>query len=402
MTLETLELLYRRTSLVSLGSFLALSTALGCSDDGSGRDTDEAGVSMSASNTTDSNTATPETTGDGDGDPETTNGDGDPETTNGDGDATDGEIPEPKWDVAEMPDSPDLCLVPVHVPCDHLDFPSEEQRAWRALGLNCPGEFQADLDYNGHYNALEVFDAPLGDEDPSTYPILEGTKMVALSTGNAYDLLNPGSDGDTSLPGYDPGNLPAPMDPNPVDMTNTCVEDESLIGTGDCSNTIGPQFLDSLGAFDYAEMRFTIDVPEAVNGFAYNVAFLSWEYPDFYGWDYNDIYIAWLESEEWTGNITFDDFGAPLSLNAGFLDFKDAPNIYDCPLPCSAPELGGTGVEGHGATRWLETNTGVTGGETITVIFAIMDIQDNIVDSAVLLDNFRWTCIGGTPGTVVG
>lgn len=388
----------RWTLLAVLGPGLVTSMS-GCSDDGGGRDTAEAGVNT-VNNTN-------ETSGDGDGDP---SGDGDP----GDGDPTDsdtdsdtdtddtGPIPEPKWDVATMPDSPDICLVPTHVPCDHLDFPSEEQRAWRALGLNCPGEFQAMLDFNGHFDALEVFTAPLGDQDPPTYPILEGVKMVALSTGRAVDLLMPGTPGNTQLPGNDPGALPAPMDPNPVDMISTCADEESLVGTGDCSNTIGPQFLGTAGAFDYAEMRFTIEVPEAVNGFAYNVAFLSWEYPNFYQWAYNDIYIAWLESEEWTGNITFDDYGNPLSLNAGFLDFKDAPNVHDCPPPCDAPELSGTGLEGHAGTRWLETNAGVRAGETITVIFAIMDIQDNVVDSAVLLDNFHWTCLGGTPGTVVG
>jgi hypothetical protein len=283
-----------------------------------------------------------------------------------------------------------------------LKFATEDLHAWRALGLNCPGEFQGTHDFNGHIDALEVLTEDLGTHDPPTYPILEGVAMVALSTGNAYDIVMPGTDGDTSLTGNDPGNLPAPMDPNPVDRVDTCVENPSLVGTGDCSNTIGAAFLNTTGAFDYVEMRLSIEVPQAVNGFAYNVAFLSWEYPDFYGWAYNDIYIAWLESEDWTGNVTFDDFGAPLSLNAGFLDFKDAPNQFDCPLPCSAPELEGTGVEDHGATRWLETNVGVNSGETITVIFAIMDIQDDILDSVVLLDNFHWTCIGGTPGTVVG
>jgi hypothetical protein len=399
-----LDLSLRRALFVVITPSLAFAS-LGCSDDGGGRN-EESGVATLNNETSDTNPST--SNGDGDGD-----GDGDPTTTSttnttntsmgdGDGDNSTGPIPEPKWDVATMPDSPNICLVPDHTPCDHLDFPSEEQRAWRALGLNCPGEFQATLDYNGHYNALEVLVEPLGDLDPPTYPILEGVKMVALSTGAATDLLMPGTDGDTALPGYDPGNLPAPMDPDPVANIDTCADDPSLVGTGDCSNTIGPQFLGTAGAFDYAEMRFTITVPEAVTGFAYNVAFLSWEYPLFYKWDYNDLYIAWLDSEEWTGNITFDDFGNPLSLNAGFLDFKDAPNIYDCPPPCEAPELSGTGLEGHGATRWLETNVGVTAGEEITVIFAIMDIQDNIVDSAVLLDNFHWTCLGGTPGTVVG
>jgi hypothetical protein len=303
-----------------------------------------------------------------------------------------------------MPDSPDICLVPNHYPCDHLDYPNEVAAAWRALGLNCPGEFQATLNYTGHYLALAVHEGQIGTHNPATYPVREGQKMVILSTGDAADVISPSvNGGDTSLPGNDPGALPAPMNPNKVSATETCKDNPALVGTGDCSNTIADQFLGTAGAFDYAALRFSITVPTAVNAFAYNVAFLSWEYPDFYGWAYNDIYIAWLASEDWTGNITFDQFGSPLSLNAGFLDYKDAPNDIDCPLPCgTAPQLTGTGLEGHAGTQWLETTWPVNEGETITVIFAIMDIQDNIVDSAVLLDNFRWTCFGGTPGTVVG
>ncbi len=385
----------RWSFLAPLGLCLASATALGgCNDDGGSRETGASSIG----------------TLDGDGDQgsegEGTSSAEETSTTNGttseEGD-DDGPIGEPKFDVGTMPDSPDLCLVPQHIPCDHLDYPSEEQAAWRALGLNCAGEFQADLDYNGHYLALHVLEGPLGTADPLTYPVLEGEKMVILSTGDAFDVIAPGNgDGDTSIPGNDPGNLPAPMDDAKVSDTETCEENPDLVGMGDCSNTIFDQFTDTSGAFDYAEMRFTIEVPTAVSGMAYNVAFLSWEYPDFYGWAYNDMYVAWLESENWTGNITFDDLGEALSLNAGFLDFKDAPNDIDCPLPCSAEELEGTGLEGHGGTRWLETNVGVTAGEQITVIFAIFDIQDNIVDSAVLLDNFHWTCLGGVPGTLVG
>ncbi|MFV8749436.1 choice-of-anchor L domain-containing protein [Nannocystaceae bacterium ST9] len=391
----------RRTSLLSLGLAFA---PLACNGDG-GRDTgadeaidsandgdgdadtttaSEGNESSSSGNTDNTDNTTNTTTNDGDGD--------------GDGDPTD----PPKFDVAAMPDSPDICIVPEHIPCDDLAGGNEEQQAWRALGLGCPGEFPATLDYNGHYLALMVQEGTVGTHDPETYPVLEGSKMVVLSTGIAESVLTPNSDGDTSLMGNDPGNLPAPMVPQKVSDTETCAENESLIGMGDCSNTIWDQFGGTAGAFDYAEMRFSIEVPIAVSGFAYNVAFLSWEYPDFYGWAYNDIYIAWLESETWTGNITFDDFGQPLSLNAGFLDYKDAPNFIDCPLPCDAPELEGTGLEGHGGTKWLTTNVGVDEGDDITVIFAVMDIQDNIVDSVVLLDNFRWTCLGGTPGTVVG
>lgn len=388
----------RRTFLASLGCCLALCSVTGCSDDGSGRDSGAEGIA----------TNNPETNGDGDGDDTNeTTGDGD-QTGDGDGDGDDDSGADapyvPKFDVTAMPDSPDICVAPTHLPCDHLMYSSEEEEAWRALGLNCAGEYQADLEYNGHYSALMVHEGQLGTYDPATYPIREGEKMVILSSGDAYDVTQVGAEGDTSISGNDPGDLPAPMKSNKVSETEDCDDNPALVGTGDCSNTIYDQFYGTGGAYDYAEMRFSIEVPSGVNAFAYNVAFLSWEYPIFYQSMemYNDMYIAWLESEDWTGNITFDQFGQPITVNAGFLDYKDAPNDYDCPPPCDAPELQGTGLEGHAGTRWLETTWPVNAGETITVIFSIMDIGDNIVDSAVLLDNFRWTCFGGIPGTVVG
>jgi hypothetical protein len=149
-------------------------------------------------------------------------------------------------------------------------------------------------------------------------------------------------------------------------------------------------------------MRMTVDVPAGAEGFSYNLAMFSTEYPTYYQTQYNDMYVAWLESEQWTGNVSFDDMGNPISLNAGFLDYKDAPNPYDCPAPCQAPELQGTAMEGHAGTRWLETTAGVTPGETIELIFAVFDLSDGVLDTVVLIDNWHWSCDGGPPITVPG
>ena len=94
--------------------------------------------------------------------------------------------------------------------------------------------------------------------------------------------------------------------------------------------------------------------------------------------------------------------GNPISLNAGFLDYKDAPNSIDCPDPCMAPELQGTAMEGHAGTKWLTTSAGVSPGENVTIIWAIFDMSDGILDSSVILDNFEWNCEGGPPVTVPG
>jgi hypothetical protein len=62
--------------------------------------------------------------------------------------------------------------------------------------------------------------------------------------------------------------------------------------------------------------------------------------------------------------------------------------------------LQGTGYEGGigGGTGWLTTTSPVTPGETITLRFMIFDEGDHILDSVVLIDNFRWQANAATGG----
>ncbi|EDM74832.1 hypothetical protein PPSIR1_31023 [Plesiocystis pacifica SIR-1] len=320
---------------------------------------------------------------------------GDTTTTGGTGGG-----PGAKFDLGNLPDANDenVCGAPFHTPCD-----GDSNDLLHAIGINCPDEYQVNVQVTGDPQARYVHTGQLGTYDPATYPVLEGEKMAILSSGIAQELTQGGTYASTSLVGNDPINLPPPLDPNPVDpaLMIDCEADPALIGTGDCSNTIWEQWQQGSGAYDYSEIRITGQVPAGTTGFAYNLAFFSTEYPGFYQTNYNDMYVAWLVSENWTGNVSFDEMGQPISLNAGFLDYKDAPNQYDCP-DCSAPELQGTAMEGHAGTKWLTTSAGVTPLEDFTLIFAIFDKNDNILDSVVILDNFEWNCEGGPPVTIPG
>jgi hypothetical protein len=334
--------------------------------------------------------------GPGDGDGDTGPGDGDADTGDGDADTGDGF----KFDLAGLPDgngNSGGCTLPDHIACD-----TNSADPWHAIGVNCPNEYQVTAQYTGDAAALYVHTGQLGTYNPATYPTLEGDKMVILSSGNAQQLTQAGAYASTSNVGNDPLTLPAPMTPTPVSANQDCNDNPALIGMGDCSNTIQVQWDQGSGAYDYAEMRMSGQVPGGASGFSYNFAFFSTEYPAFYKTSYNDMYIAWLESEVWTGNVSFDETGNPISLNAGFLDYKDAPNNYDCPAPCTAPELQGTAMQGHAGTKWLTTTAGVAPGEDFTIVFAIFDLSDNILDSVVILDNFEWNCEGGPPVTIPG
>ncbi len=312
------------------------------------------------------------------------------------------EIPEPpvKFDVPYPDGAQYDCGAPLHIVCDG----ENEDDPWRTIGLNCPTGPEVDGVYNGDPQSLMVHVGDLGTHVPAPFPPREGDAFLILSSGIANELTMPGFFAAADVAGYlDNGaDLPPPLTTTAVSTTEDCNDDPGLVGTGDCSNTIEGQWMQGSGAFDYNELRFTTNVPVETFGFSYDFAMFSTEYPDFYHTVFNDMYVAWLESENWTGNISFDEMGNPISLNAGFLDYKDAPNPIDCPAPCAAPELAGTAMMGHAGTKWLTTTAGVVPGEEIEVVFAIFDLSDPVLDTVVLLDNFQWACEGGPPTTIPG
>lgn len=286
------------------------------------------------------------------------------------------------------------CAAPAPVSCDDQD-----DDVWHALGLNCAGGPEVDGTTVGDPAAFYVHAGNLGTYEPPPFPPQEGEKFLVLSSGIAADLATPGLYASTNHLGNDPLTLPLPLNPTDVSGVQTCAEDPALVGTGDCSNTIQGQWSQGSGAYDYAEMRLNTQVPDETFGFSYDLALFSTEYPDYYQAQFNDMYVAWLESEAWTGNISFDAMGNPMSLNAAFLAYKDAPNAFDCPDPCEAPELAGTAMEGHAGTTWLRSTVGVAPGESIELVLAIFDLSDGILDTIVLLDNWQWLCDGGAPET---
>src|SRR5690606_29758812 len=149
----------------------------------------------------------------------------------------------------------------------------EDNDPWHALGVNCPGEYELTAQYTGDPQALHVHTGQLGTHNPATYPVLEGEKMLILSSGIAQQLTIPGQYASTANPGNDPLVLPAPLNPTPVDpgLMITCEDNPSLIGTGECSNTVWDQWDQGNGAYDYAELRLSGSVPHGATGFSYNL-----------------------------------------------------------------------------------------------------------------------------------
>lgn len=300
------------------------------------------------------------------------------------------------------------CETPEHVACDDgTDDP------FNAMGLNCPGEPQVagatsvnttGIGIRSSFGPTDIWNSREG----SVYAVIGSGPVNELDSPRSNtdlfgpcstDLDPPGSGGsnNTDLGPSDPGNtLPDPINPNAVDQSaaTDCGANPALIGTGDCSNTLQEQWDMGALAFDYTEIRFTIKVPDDVVSFSYDFAFFTTEWPKYFGFQYNDLYVGWLESEQWTGNISFDNMGNPITLNAVFFEYFNQGGAL-------APELADTCMNHHGGTNWLTSTAPVQPGEEITVVFAIFDLSDNLLDSYVFLDNFQWGCVPTTrPETV--
>lgn len=301
-------------------------------------------------------------------------------------------------------DGLEVCLAPQSSRCDHLgDDP------WNALGVGCPGDFEADTSFFGDPRALHVLEGTLGTS--GVYSPREGERMVILSTGRAADLPRTHEQLGCSDPqlcpstGLAPGaplpSLPVPIDVRPVDAVLTCADEPELVGGGDCSNTLFSEWDAGTGAYDYAELRMRAKVPLEANALVYEFAFFSAEYPLWTNQDslWNDMYVAWLESEAWTGNVSFDELGHPISTNGVFLDYLDADSPLCTEDPCVAPELDGFAMDGHAGTRWLETIAPVVPGEEIELVLAIFDLTDAFYDTAVVLDGVHWGCTDQPPVT---
>jgi hypothetical protein len=281
---------------------------------------------------------------------------GDESTTRGDGStsADEGETGPPQE-----------CDPPEHTACDGAGG------SFRAIGLNCAGEPQFEVATTGSAGAIAVRSG-FGAED--AWAPTEGSRFAVIGTGFTTDLDSETPEGDSPLSPthcsddlgaeYDVGvSLPAPLD-----------ETEASIA----ANWSGS------GAYDYTELRVEGDAPGGATSITFDFAFFSAEYPGYVDGAFADMFVAWLESESWTGNLAFDDAGEAITLGSELVALHD--DMF------TTPELAGTCMRGHAASPWLRTTAPLAQGEPLTLVFAIFDMADSIVDSYAFIDNVAFGC----------
>ena len=168
--------------------------------------------------------------------------------------------------------------------------------------------------------------------------------------------------------------------------------------------------------------RSEIRVPTNAQTMSFDSNFFSYEFPDFVCSEYNDTYVVIMtpapanEPATANNNIAFDSQGNIISVNAGFLVVCDAQNAGGKNFTCAegSAKLKGTGFgidttsvdrlgddQNHASTDWLTTTVSVASlaGQEITLLFAIWDSSDGVLDSTVLIDNLTWSFTPGTTTT---
>lgn len=172
---------------------------------------------------------------------------------------------------------------------------------------------------------------------------------------------------------------------------------------------------------DLTQFIVTLKVPINVTGFSFDFIFFSSEYPEWVCSEFNDTFYALVDDEPQLNggqrtNISFDNQQNEITVNNGF--FEPAPNwtvsiagtgyeVADSWASCGTSMIPGCTVPNPcpaylgSTTGWLRTTTPLTPGETVTLTFSVHDEGDSVLDSAVVIDNFRWQTVPiDGPGTV--
>ena len=150
---------------------------------------------------------------------------------------------------------------------------------------------------------------------------------------------------------------------------------------------------------DVSVLRIDLNAPAASNCLTFDFKFLSEEFPFYVGSQFNDAFIAELDATTWTttastitapNNFAFDGNGDVVSINStgigGMTPAQGMGTAYDGGGSTTIPPPDG-GSAG-GGTVLLSASTQITPGPH-ALYLSIFDQGDQILDSAVFLDNLR-------------
>ena len=169
-------------------------------------------------------------------------------------------------------------------------------------------------------------------------------------------------------------------------------------GVDDCSDTLDAQWnLGTKSANDILYFQFNVNVPKGTYGYNVDFAYFSEELPEWVNSSFNDMAILWQVSEQYTGNVTFlyDNNNKPQPLTVTSL-FNNGLVKWQG----NAAQLANTGFTNDGATDWASVKGPAVPEESLTLAFSVFDKGDTILDTLLIIDNWRWDCVGCVPSEV--
>lgn len=251
-----------------------------------------------------------------------------------------------------------------------------------------------------------------------------GSALLELGTGTAAGL------GDTNPPyedleqAFGTGGTAA----FPADFV--AANSGHLPNAPNCPEPIGNE------ANDPIMLTLMLRVPMNAKSFTLQANFFSSEFPEYVCSEFDDYFVVLLDST-YSGatpnpmdkNLAFyqpmnsmDKYPVGVNLasgNTGLFQqcksgtigcFGDVTGTITC---SSMTDLIGTGLDmaspfacdddalEGGGTGWITTTGNVVPGEVIKLRIAIWNTSDEMLQSLVVLDNFQWSAVETTPGTVI-
>ena len=137
------------------------------------------------------------------------------------------------------------------------------------------------------------------------------------------------------------------------------------------------------GSRDVTILRINLRVPRGANCLSFRFRFLSEEFPEFVGEEFNDAFVAELDESTWDTNTIFSPaIDAPRNFAT---DPSGNPISVNSTDPANVTRANARGTTYDAATRVLRASTPVTPGRH-RLYLSIFDQGDRQYDSAAFVD----------------
>lgn len=231
------------------------------------------------------------------------------------------------------------------------------------------------------------------------FTVMAGPATAAITpTSAASDIAGSVVSDSVNVTGASFEALPPEGTPNAVSDTvltgfPTSGNTYGILTTGDATIAAAPDDAADSGVaigggnvrgdtdLDVTVLRLDLNVPDGANCLSLDFRFLSEEFPEFVGDQFNDTFIAELDDSTWTTSSS--DISAPD--NFAFDPEGDVVSINSTGVT-NMSEAAAQGTTYDGATQLLQARTQVTPGAH-SLYLSILDQGDQIYDSAAFVDN---------------